>query len=59
MIYELCKGREIVMDEFGKKIKEALNEAVNGFEVSDDVKKRIEENIKNAENDMPLGKTVK
>lgn len=27
------------MDKFGKKIKEALNEAVNGFEVSDDMKK--------------------
>ncbi len=53
------REKEIVMDEFDEKIKETLNEAANGFEVSDDVKKRIEENIKKAENDMPLGKAVK
>lgn len=28
------------MDEFDKKIKEALNEVANGFEASDDMKKK-------------------
>ena len=42
------------MDKFGKKIKEALNEAVNGFEVSDDMKKRIAENINKVEGDESL-----
>lgn len=39
------------MDKFGKKIKEALNEAVNGFEASDGMKKRIDENIIKVEKD--------
>ncbi len=37
------------MDKFGKKIKEALNEVANGFEVSDDMKERITENINKVE----------
>lgn len=32
------------MDKFGKKIKEALNEAADGFAVSDDMKQRIDGN---------------
>lgn len=47
------------MDEFDKKIKEALNEVANDFEVSDDMKKRIAENIKKRENEMMAGKDTK
>lgn len=47
------------MDKFGKKIKEALNEAVNGFEASDDMKKRIAENITKVENEMLVEKDAK
>lgn len=47
------------MDEFDKKIKEALNEVSNGFEASDDMKKRIDENINKKENEMIVGKDTK
>lgn len=47
------------MDKFGKKIKEALNEAANGFEVSDDMKKRIAENINKVENEILVKKDAK
>ena len=42
-----------------KKIKEALNEAVKGFEASDDMKKRIAENITKVENEMLVEKDAK
>lgn len=51
--------KEISMDEFGKKIKEALNEVANGLEVSDDMKKRIDENINKVENEMLTEKDTK
>lgn len=47
------------MDQFGKKIKEALNEAVKSFEASADMKKRIDENINKVENDMLTEKDTK
>lgn len=47
------------MDKFGKKIKEALNEEANGFEVSGDMKKRIDEIINKAENEMRVEKDTK
>lgn len=57
MIY--VKKKEIVMDKFEKKIKEALHEVTNGFEVTDEIKERITEKIKKAETDMSLEKPVK
>lgn len=42
-------GEESVMDKFGEKIREALHETVNGFEVSDETKERIAEKIKKAD----------
>lgn len=57
MIY--VKKKEIVMDKFEKKIKEALHEVTNGFEVSEEIKERIKEKIKKAETDMSLEKPVK
>lgn len=47
------------MDELDKKIKEALNKATNGLEVSDDMKKRIDENISKVENEMLTEKDTK
>ena len=47
------------MDNFGKKIKEALNEAVNGLEASDDMNKRIDENIIELKNEMLVEKDAK
>ena len=47
------------MDKFEEKIKEALHEVTNGFEVSDEIKERITEKIKKAETDMSLKKPVK
>lgn len=41
MIY--VKKKEIVMDKFEEKIKEALHKVTNGFEVSDEIKERITE----------------
>lgn len=57
MIY--VKKKEIVMDKFEKKIKEALHEVTNGFEVTDEIKERLTEKIKKAETDMSLEKPVK
>lgn len=57
MIY--VKKKEIVMDKFEEKIKEALHEVTNGFEVSDEIKERITEKIKKAETDMSLKKPMK
>ena len=57
MIY--VKKKEIVMDEFEEKIKEALHEVTKGFEVSDEIKERITERIKKAETDMSPEKPVK
>jgi hypothetical protein len=49
------KKKEIVMDKFEKKMKEALHEVTNGFEVSDEIKEKIKE----AETDMSLEKPAK
>lgn len=57
MIY--VKKKEIVMDKFEEKIKEALHEVTNGFEVTDEIKERLTEKIKKAETDMSLEKPVK
>ncbi len=40
------------MNKFGKKIKGALDEAANGFEVSGEIKERITEKMKKAETDI-------
>ena len=53
------KNKEIVMDKFEKKMKEALHGATNGFEVSDKIKDRIKEKIKKAETDRSLEKPAK
>ena len=53
------KKKEIVIDKFEKKMKEALYEVTNGFEVSDIIKDRIKEKIKKAETDRSLEKPVK
>jgi len=39
------KKKEIVMDKFEKKMKEALHEMTNGFEVSDEIKEKIKKVI--------------
>jgi len=58
-LYTILEKKETSMDEFDKKIKEALNEVANGFEASDDMKKRIDENINKKENEMIVGKDTK
>lgn len=57
MIY--VKKKEIVMDKFEEKMKEALHEVTNGFEVSGEITERIKEKIRKAETDMSLEKPAK
>ena len=57
MIY--VKKKEIVMDKFEEKMKEALHEVTNGFEVSGEITERIKEKIRKAETDMSMEKTAK
>ena len=40
------------MDKFEEKMKEALHEVTNGFEVSGEIKERIKEKIRKAETDI-------
>ena len=47
------------MYKFEKKMKEALHEVTNGFEVSGEKKERIKEKIRKAETDMSLEKPAK
>jgi hypothetical protein len=53
------KKKEIVMDKFEEKMKEALHEVTNGFEVSGEITERIKEKIRKAETDMSLEKPAK